>query len=469
MFIVLMSNTFILVVMSLWQALNTTYNNITKHLGLLLALGNLFVVLVLYIYFNANSVYSQLGNSSYAVDGLVLPFLMLTAFLMPLTIISNWNIKNPLLIILLTALGLILQLNFTVLNQISFYVYFEVALIPLFILVGIFGAKNRITAAYYVLIYTLASSLFMLLSISLYNGLLNTTDFYSLSYANFSLDVQSLLWILAFVGIAVKTPIMPVHTWLPVVHSESPLSGSVLLAGVVLKLAIFAIFRLLLPTLELATLLFVPFIMTLAVITIFWSSLVTLRQTDMKVLIAYSSISHMAVCIIAVLANSEIGLLGGIMLGIAHGLVSPALFIAVGGILYDRYHQRLVWYYQGLNQFMPIFTIYLVIFSLANIGTPLTANFIGELMSFVGAFNKNVVIGSLAVFSVLLSAAYQMRLTNRLTGGIKSASLDVTADLTRRETFMMLFLLLPTIYLGICPDYINNICSASVHTLLFSL
>jgi len=335
----------------------------------------------------------------------------------------------------------------------SFYVYFEASLIPLFILIGLYGAANKDKAADYILIYTLFSSLFMLLGIAIYEVLLDNTDYQATSLLVLSLDLQCILFLAISIGIAVKTPLAPLHTWLPVVHSESPLAGSILLAGVILKLAVYAIIRLILPTLSDASMLYTPFVYVLCVITIIYTSIITLRQTDLKVIIAYSSISHMAVCILGILSNTVTGITGSLILSLAHGFVSPALFIIVGGILYDRYHNRLIHYFQGLITYMPILSIYFIILSFANVGTPLSINFIGEMLSITGAINRAPILGGIAALSVLLSACYQMKLTNRLTGGIKTPYINLTADCTYRESFLMLSLLIPTIFLGIFPAW----------------
>jgi NADH-ubiquinone oxidoreductase chain 4 len=389
----------------------------------------------------------------YTTDGIADVLILLTAYLIPLAIISNWNnIQGLMYYELVVNLGIILLINFICQDMTSFYVYFEASLIPLFIMIGLYGAANKDRAADYILIYTLFSSLFMLLAIALYEVLLDNTDYQSTSLLVLSIDLQCILFLAISIGIAVKTPLAPVHTWLPVVHSESPLAGSILLAGVILKLAVYAIIRLILPTLSDATILYTPAVYVLCIITIIYTSIITLRQTDLKVIIAYSSISHMAVCILGVLSNSLLGITGSLVLSIAHGFVSPALFIIVGGILYDRYHNRLIHYFQGLITYMPMLSVYLIILSFCNVGTPLSVNFIGELLSLSGAISRSPILGSIAALSVLLSAAYQMKLTNRLTGGVKTPYIALTADVTKRETALMLLLIIPTIYLGIFPN-----------------
>jgi NADH-ubiquinone oxidoreductase chain 4 len=204
-----------------------------------------------------------------------------------------------------------------------------------------------------------------------------------------------------------------------------------------------------LPNLSDASLLFTPVIYIIAIITIIYTSIITLRQTDLKVIIAYSSISHMAVCILGIFSNTLLGLNGSLILSLAHGFVSPALFIIVGGILYDRYHNRLIYYYQGLITYMPILSFYLIFLSFCNIGAPLSINFIGELLSLTGAISRAPILGSLAAISVLLSASYQMKLTNRLTGGVKIPFIKLTSDVTSREQVLLISLIIPTIIFGI--------------------
>lgn len=356
-------------------------------------------------------------------------------------------------------------MNFLCQDMTSFYIYFELALAPLFIMIGLYGASNKDKASDYILIYTLFSSLFMLLGIAIYEIILDNTDYNATSLLVLSIDLQSILFMAISIGIAVKTPLAPVHTWLPVVHSESPLAGSILLAGVILKLAVYAIIRLLLPTLSDASLLFTPFIYILCFITIIYTSIITLRQTDLKVIIAYSSISHLAICIMGIFSNSLIGMTGSLILSIAHGFVSPGLFIIVGGILYDRYHNRLLFYYQGLIHFMPYLSLYFIILSFANVGTPLSLNFLGEMLSITGAINRSPLIGILATISVLLSACYQMKLTNRLTGGIKTPYIKLTKDITNREKILMLLLIIPTIIYGVQPQMIINMLFELSHLL----
>lgn len=427
---------------------NRTYNNKIIKIIILISSGLIGIPTIIGTYKNMN-IYT---------DGISDILVILTAYIIPISIISNWNnIKSNIYYELILSIGIILIINFICQDMISFYVYYELTLIPLYIIISIYGAKNKEKAGDYILIYTLFSSLFMLISIITYKIICKDTEFKIINLIVLSLDLQSILYLGIFIGIAVKTPMMPFHTWLPVVHSESPLGGSIILAGIILKLAIYGIIRLILPTLSEASILYTPLIYIISIITIIYTSLITLRQTDLKVIIAYSSISHMMITIMGIISNTYIGINGSLILSIAHGLVSPALFIIVGGILYDRYHNRLIYYYQGLITYMPILSIYLIIFSFANIGAPITLNFIGELLSIAGTLNKSPIIGSIAAISILLSASYQLKITNRLTGGIKNMYLNTVEDLTYRENIILLLLLLPIIILGINPNLIIDI------------
>lgn len=427
---------------ALTSILARTVNHISKHIFLVSSI--LIAIPTLYDW--------QEIDVYYTTDGIADILIILTAYLLPLSIISNWNnMKNILYFELVFNLGVILLINFMCQDMTSFYVYFEASLAPLFVLISLYGAGNKDKAADYILIYTLFSSLFMLLGIALYEVILDNTDYQATSLLVLSIDLQCILFLAISIGIAVKTPLTPVHTWLPVVHSESPLAGSILLAGIILKLAVYAIIRLIIPTLSDASILYTPFVYVLCIITLIYTSIITLRQTDLKVIIAYSSIGHMAVCILGIFSNSLTGITGSLLLSIAHGLVSPGLFIIVGGILYDRYHNRLLHYFQGLITYMPILSIYFIILSFCNIGTPLSINFIGELLSISGAINKAPLLGSIGALSVLLSACYQLKLTNRLTGGVKTPYVSLTSDVTFRESTLMLALIIPTIFLGIFP------------------
>nr|SBT62519.1 Nad4p [Candida orthopsilosis]SBT62535.1 Nad4p [Candida orthopsilosis]SBT62550.1 Nad4p [Candida orthopsilosis]SBT62566.1 Nad4p [Candida orthopsilosis]SBT62582.1 Nad4p [Candida orthopsilosis] len=393
----------------------------------------------------------------YTTDGMADMFMLLTAYTTPLSMMANWNsMKSTLYYELVFNLGMILLMNFMCQDMLSFYMYFEASLAPLFMLMGLYGANNREKAADYMLMYTLLSSLFMLMAMAVYEVLMGNTDYQAVSLLVLSLDLQCILFLGMSMGIMVKTPLVPVHTWLPVVHSESPLAGSMLLAGVMLKLAVYAMMRLMLPTLSDASTLYTPVVYMVCMMTIMYTSMMTLRQTDLKVMVAYSSMSHMAVCMLGIMSNNMMGISGSLMLSMAHGFVSPALFIMVGGMLYDRYHNRLIYYYQGLLTYMPMLAMYLIMLSFCNMGTPLSVNFMGELLSLAGALNRVPVLGALALMSVLLSASYMLKVTNRLTGGIKTPYMSLTHDCTFRESVLLMSLIMPTMWYGLYPNGMAN-------------
>nr|YP_009922201.1 Nad4 [Metschnikowia aberdeeniae]QMS50770.1 Nad4 [Metschnikowia aberdeeniae] len=440
--------TFIYLFLSSFTSLSSRlFNDLSKHM-ILMASG-LLAMPTLYDWSEIN-VY-------YTTDGMADMLILLTAYTMPLSMISNWNnIRSTLFFELVLNLGIILLINFMCQDMTSFYVYFEASLAPLFVMMGLYGAANKDKAADYMLMYTLFSSLFMLLAMAIYEMLLDNTDYQATSLLVLSMDLQCMLFLAMSMGIAVKTPLAPVHTWLPVVHSESPLAGSMLLAGVMLKLAVYAIMRLILPTLSDAAVLYTPIVYVLCVMTMMYTSIMTLRQTDLKVIMAYSSMSHMSVCMLGMLSNTLTGMSGSLMLSLAHGFVSPGLFMMVGGMLYDRYHNRLMYYYQGLLTYMPWLAVYLIMLSFCNTGTPLSLNFIGEMLSLSGAINRAPMLGALAALSVLLSASYQMKMTNRLTGGVKTPYMSLTSDCTYRESFLMWTTIMPTIFFGFFPNSMLN-------------
>jgi NADH-ubiquinone oxidoreductase chain 4 len=246
---------------------------------------------------------------------------------------------------------------------------------------------------------------------------IGTTDFQIVSLSEIDPMVQKFLWVGIFISMAIKTPIWPLHLWLFRAHAEAPVGGSVILAGLILKLRLYGFLRILIPMLPDATNYFSPLVQTMALISIIYASLATVRQTDFKALVAYSSVAHMGVVVLGVFSNTIQGIEGSILLGIAHGLVSPALFILVGGVLYDRYHTRIIMYYRGLTTYMPIFSTFFFLFTIRNTGIPLSANWVGEMMSLLGAFQKNRIIASIGSIGIILSARYSIWLYNRIRFG----------------------------------------------------
>ena len=318
-------------------------------------------------------------------------------------------------------------------------------------------------------VYTLLGSLFLLLSIVTMSSIIGTTDFDALYKTNLNYYTQFFLFCGIFIAFAVKTPVIVLNTWLLKAHVESPLSGSIILAGIVLKLSLYGILRLILPLLPKAYLNYIFLIYLIGVITIIYASISTLRTIDVKELIAYSSVSHAAVYLIGVFSNTIQGIEGGITLGLAHGFVSSGLFICVGGVLYDRSSTRLITYYRGMAQLMPLFSIIFFILCLGNCGVPLTLNFVGEFLSLYGAFQRSTVLGALASSSIIFSAAYTIYMFNRIAfAGSYSKFFKVNVpDLNKREFYILLTLVLFTIILGIYPAPVLDGLHYSVTTLIY--
>lgn len=391
---------------------------------------------------------------------------------MPLAILSNWrsitdNVISYLIILLL--LESLLIAVFLVLDVLLFYIFFESILPPLFLLIGIYGSGDKVRASFYIFLYTLSSSLFLLLAILAMSSNMGTTDYSALFKSNIYYEGQIIIFIGVFIAIAVKTPTIFLNNWLLRAHVESPLGGSIILAAVVLKLSLYGIFRLILPILSNAALNFVYIIYVIGVITIFYASFSTLRTTDIKELIAYSSVSHAAVYLIGEFSNVLQGIEGSILLGLGHGFVSTGLFICAGGVLYDRFGTRNIGFYRGMTQSMPIFSIFFFILTLANCGTPLTLNFTGEFMSLYGTYVRAPVMGALASGSIVLSAAYSMFMFNRISfgGTFSSYFKESCSDLNLREFTLLLVLVIFTVFLGVYPSFILDglhlDCSALIY------
>lgn len=459
-------------------------NKRIKTIGLATSVLNLFVSLIIFILFDFSANQFQFVQEYYQVssydfylglDGLSIYFVLLTTIIVPIALLSNWksineNIKSFVIIMLL--LESLLLAVFLVLDILLFYIFFESILPPLFLLIGLFGSSNKVRASFYLFLYTLFGSLFLLLSILAMSSIMGTTDFDALYKTNFNYSTQLFLFYGIFIAFAVKTPTIFLNTWLLKAHVESPLGGSILLAGIVLKLSLYGIFRLILPLLPKASLDYTYIVYLIGVITIVYASFSTLRTTDIKELIAYSSVSHAAVYLIGVFSNTIQGIEGGITLGLAHGFVSSGLFICAGGVLYDRSGTRLIHFYRGIAQIMPIFSILFFILCLGNCGAPLTLNFVGEFMSLYGVFEKLPLLGIIASSSVVFSAAYTIFMFNRICFGgaffLSSSDPYTLIDLNKREFFMLFTLVLFTVVLGIYPAPILDGLHYSVSTLIFS-
>jgi len=453
-----------------------------KMIALSTSILNLFVSLIVYILFDFSNKQFQFVQEYHkinffdfylGVDGLSIYFVLLTTIIMPISLLSNWssiteNIRTFLILILL--IETLLLAVFLVLDILLFYVFFESILPPLFLLIGLYGSSNKVRASFFFFLYTLLGSLFLLLSIITMWSIMGTTDFDALYKVNFNYYTQLFLFYGIFIAFAVKTPTIFLNSWLLKAHVESPLSGSVILAAIVLKLSLYGILRLILPLLPKASINYTYIVFLIGVITIIYASLSTLRTIDVKELIAYSSVSHAAVYLIGVFSNTIQGIEGGIALGLAHGFVSSGLFICAGGILYDRSSTRLITYYRGIAQIMPLFSILFLILCLGNCGVPLTLNFIGEFMSLYGVFERLPLLGVLASSSIILSAGYTIFMFNRIAfaGSFSKYFMFNIPDLNKREFFILLTLVVFTIIFGIYPSFILDGLHYSVSYLIYT-
>ena len=453
-----------------------------KAIALGTSIINLFISLLVFILFDFSNnqfqfvqEYHEISSFDFylGLDGLSIYFVLLTTIISPIALLSNWNSINENVrsyVIIILLLETLLLAVFLVLDILLFYIFFESILPPLFILIGLFGSSNKVRASFYLFLYTLFGSLFLLLSILAMSSIMGTTDFDALYKTNFNYSTQLFLFYGIFIAFAVKTPTIFLNTWLLKAHVESPLGGSIILAAIVLKLSLYGIFRLILPLLPKASLDYTYIIYLIGVITIIYASFSTLRTIDVKELIAYSSVSHAAVYLIGVFSNTIQGIEGGIALGLAHGFVSSGLFICAGGVLYDRSGTRLISYYRGIAQIMPLFSILFFILSLGNCGVPLTLNFVGEFMSLYGVFERLPLLGVFASSSIIFSAAYTIYMFNRIAfGGSFSKFFEANiSDVNKREFFILFTLVIFTVILGIYPAPVLDGLHYSVSSLIYN-
>jgi NADH-ubiquinone oxidoreductase chain 4 len=452
-----------------------------KQIALTTSLINFFISLFIWYEFDSNTSqyqfvteFNQLSfcHLNFGIDGISIYFVLLTTFVTPIALLSNYtNITRNLKFFLISFLLLeTLQIcAFVSLDLLLFYIFFESVLPILFIVIIIFGhGKDRFRSAFLFFLYTLAGSLPMLLCILTIYSYIGSTDFQLISLYDISLETQKILWLGFFLAFAVKTPLYPFIIWLPKAHADSPLAGSIILAATILKLATYGYLRVLINFLPDATNYFNPLIQTVAIIAIIYASFSTIIQQDTKRLIAYSSIAHMGVVVLGLFSNNIQGIEGGILLALAHGFVSPALFICVGGIIYDRTGKRIINYIRGLATYMPVFTILFLVFTLCNTGIPLSLNFLGEQLSLIGIWQQNPIICILGATGIVLSACYSLFLYNRLSYGILSPSLQPLKDINRREYYLLISLLIPTVVFGILPNVLLNSLHTSVSALLYT-
>jgi len=403
------------------------------------------------------------------VDGVSMPFALLTTLLMPICILASWKsiqtrVKSYLIAFLI--LETLMIGVFVALDLLLFYVFFEGGLIPMFLIIGVWGGKRRVYAAFKFFLYTLAGSLLMLIAIMFMYWTAHTSDIETLLHTSFTPRAQFWLWLAFFASFAVKMPMWPVHTWLPDAHVEAPTAGSVILAGVLLKMGGYGFIRFSLPMFPDASLYFAPFVFALSVIAIVYTSLVALVQDDMKKLIAYSSVAHMGFVTMGIFAGNTQGVQGAVFQMVSHGLVSGALFLCVG-VVYDRLHTREIAAFGGLVNRMPRYALVMMVFTMANVGLPGTSGFVGEFLTLIGAFQTNTWVALFATTGVILSAAYALYLYRRVIFGVldKPALLTIE-DLSWREAFCLVPLLLLTIYYGVHPQPILDASAASVEQVL---
>ncbi|MFO1103898.1 MAG: NADH-quinone oxidoreductase subunit M [Methylocystis sp.] len=403
------------------------------------------------------------------VDGFSMPFVLLTTFLMPFAILASWDSVQKRVkayMIAFLVLETLMVGVFCALDLVLFYLFFEGGLIPMFLIIGIWGGKRRVYASFKFFLYTLVGSLLMLVAILAMYGKAGTTDITVLLKTDFPKDMQTWLWLAFFASFAVKMPMWPVHTWLPDAHVEAPTAGSVILAAILLKMGGYGFIRFSLPMFPDASTNFAPLIYALSVIAIVYTSLVALVQEDIKKLIAYSSVAHMGYVTMGLFTLNAQGMQGAIFQMISHGFVSGALFLCVG-VIYDRMHTREIAAYGGLVNRMPVYAFVFMLFTMANVGLPGTTGFIGEFLSLAGTFQANTWVALIATSGVIFSAAYALYLYRRVIfGALEKASLMTITDLTAREIAIFTPLVLLTIYYGVQPQAILSATQASVDNLL---
>ena len=406
----------------------------------------------------------------FGVDGISLFFILLTTRLIPLCLLASWeairiNVREYIIAFLMMEAMLILV--FTVLDVIVFYIFFESVLIPMFLIVGVWGSRARkVRAAYMLFRYTLVGSVLMLLAILWIYFEAGTTDYQTLLTTEFTFDQQRILWLAFFASFATKVPMVPVHIWLPEAHVEAPTAGSVILAGILLKLGTYGLVRFSLPLFPAATVYFTPFVYVMCVVAVVYTSLTAIRQTDMKRIIAYASVAHMNVTLIGVFSLTAPGEEGGIYQMLSHGIVSSALFLCVG-VLYDRHHTRLLKYYGGVAHAMPMYVTLFLVFTMANIALPGTSSFVGEFLILLGAFNVNTAAAFGGATGMVLGGGYALWLFNRVAyGNLNTKFLGAFDDLNRREWAVLLPLALITVYGGVYPEPFLDTMRESVANLI---
>ncbi|MGB1027438.1 MAG: NADH-quinone oxidoreductase subunit M [Rhodospirillaceae bacterium] len=451
-----------------------------KSVALLTSSMTFIMSLTLWIWFDPNEAGFQFVdkadwmpafgiNYHMGVDGISVLFVLLATFLTPLCILASWDsIKTRVREYMVAFLVLETMMigMFCALDFVLFYIFFEAVLIPMFLIIGVWGGARRVYAAFKFFLYTLAGSVLMLIAILAMYLAAGTTDIPSLMAFNFPAAMQTWLWLAMFASFAVKVPMWPVHTWLPDAHVEAPTAGSVILAGVLLKMGAYGFLRFSLPMLPLASADFAPLIFVLSIIAVIYTSLVALVQEDMKKLIAYSSIAHMAFVTAGIFAMNQQAVEGAIFQMLSHGVVSGALFLCVG-VVYDRLHTREISRYGGLAKTMPKYAIVFMLMMMASVGLPGTAGFVGEFMILLGVFKASSWVAFFIAFGVILGAAYMLYLYRRIIfGALEKTDLKALKDMNRREIAVFAPLVIMVLWMGIYPSSFLEFMHASVQALV---
>ena len=453
--------------------------NAAKYIALFISVGNFILSLYLWYLFDKNTSGFQFVeerkwlegfiNYKVGIDGISILFVVLTTFIIPLCIISvNSTIKHRLkdFIVAILLMETMMIGVFCSLDLVIFYLFFEAGLIPMFLIIGIWGGERRVYSAFKFFLYTLLGSVLMLVAIISIYWITGTTDVIKLYELGIDVNYQNLLWLAFFSSFAVKTPMWPVHTWLPDAHVEAPTAGSVLLAAILLKMAGYGFIRFSVGLFPVASEYFVPLIFTLSLIAIIYTSLVALMQEDMKKLIAYSSVAHMGFVTMGIFTMTPQGIEGSIFQMISHGIISAALFFTVG-VVYERMHTREIKNYGGLVSVMPRYAIVFMIFTLGSLGLPGTTGFVGEFLILLGTFKVNFTVATIASLGVILGAAYILWLYRRVVfGEITNPDVKKLNDLNNPEMIILSFLAVVSILFGFYPDPLLSTTSASVGDLI---
>ncbi len=450
-------------------------NNSAVYVSLFTSIANLSLSIFLWISFDKTisefqfieevKWMSGLIKYKLGIDGISILFIVLTAFIIPICIVSCINsvkvrVKEFLIAILILETFMIGV--FCSLDLVVFYLFFEAGLIPMFLIIGVWGGPKRVYSAFKFFLFTLLGSVLMLIAIISIYWITGTTDVIEIYNLKIPQEYQNLLWLAFFSSFAVKMPMWPVHTWLPDAHVEAPTAGSVILAAILLKMAGYGFLRFSIPMFPVASEFFIPLIYTLSIVAIIYTSLVALMQEDMKKLIAYSSVAHMGYVTLGIFTMTKQGVEGSIYQMISHGLISAALFLCVG-VLYDRINSRLISSYGGVVNYLPKYSLIFIVFVLAGLGLPGTSGFLGEFLVLVGAFQKNYLVAVLASIGVILGAAYMLWLAKRVIfGETKKAEIKTMKDLNFSEGMVLFILAIATIFFGFYPQPLLNTMSVSV-------